>query len=346
MRSLSRLMLALMMVVPLGLIAMPAQWAHAQPDGGPVDPTGSIRISLMDIPADRVDDPRARSYIVDNIPPGESISRRVQVTNDTGAPATLDVYAGPAEIRDGAFVPRPRGETNPLSSWVELSADEVTLDNGQSAEVLVTITVPEDAPEVEQYGAVWVSTRPAAAEGEEQIQQVSRVGVRLYVSVGEGNGPPSDFQIESLTPQRDAEGNAAVAVRVQNTGGRAVDVSGDLTLGDGPGGLTAQAMSASTVTIPPGDGGEVMFVIPSSVEFPAGPWQATADLESGWAQHSISSEITFPDQGVGETSDGDGGWPIGLWGALIAGLLAATALALILLRRRSSGGDERPAETH
>ncbi|MET3861732.1 hypothetical protein ABIE38_002668 [Dietzia sp. 2505] len=346
MRSLTRLLLALLLCVPLGMIAMPDQWAHAQPQDGPGEPSGSIRISLLDIPADRVDDPRANSYIVDNIPPGESIARRVQVTNDTGAPATLDVYAGPAEIRDGNFVPTPRGETSPLTSWVGLSADEVTLENGQSAEVLVTITVPDDAPEVEQYGAIWVSTKPAAADAEQQIQQVSRVGVRLYVSVGEGNGPPSDFRIDGLTPQRDAEGNAAVAVRVQNVGGRAVDISGTLALGDGPGGLTAQAVSASTLTVSPGDDGEVLFMIPSSAEFPAGPWQATADLQSGWSQHSFSSEITFPDQGVGETHGGDDGWSPALWGALGAGLLAALLLALVFLRRRSPEDRVQPVEKH
>ncbi|MFN3339782.1 MAG: hypothetical protein ACK40Z_08800 [Dietzia sp.] len=343
MSSLTRLLLALLLCVPLGMIVMPDQGAHANPQGGAGEPSGSIRISLLDIPADRVDDPRANSYIVDNIPPGESIARRVQVTNDTGAPAILDVYAGPAEILDGNFVPKPRGQTNPLTSWVGLSSDEVALENGQSAEVLVTIDVPDDAPEVEQYGAIWVSTRADDSDSEQQIQQVSRVGVRLYVSVGEGNGPPSDFGIDGLTPQRDAEGNAAVAVRVENTGGRAVDVSGTLTLGDGPGGLTAQAVSSSTLTVSPGDDGEVLFVIPSSVEFPAGPWQATADLQSGWSQHSFSSEITFPDQGIGEANNG--GWPLAVWGALAAGLLAAILLATLLLRRRSPENRAQSLET-
>lgn len=334
MRHLVLLLLALLLCLPLGTGAVSAPGAHAQPADGGTPGTGFITISLLDIPANRADDPRAQTYIVDNIPPGASITRRVQVTNNTGASTVLDVYSGPAAIEDGAFVPRPRGETNPLSSWVDLSATEVALDHGQSAEVVVTIAVPADAPEVEQYGAVWVSTRPADTGDGQQIAQVSRVGVRLYVSVGEGNGPPSDFGILDLTPLRLEDGSAAVVTRVENTGGRAVDVSGTLALDDGPGGLSAEAVSAATVTIAPGDQAEVEFVIPSSAAFPAGPWQATADLASGWTQHSVSESITFPD--LGETEDG--GIPVAAWAGIAAAILALLVVGTILLRRRTAPG--------
>ncbi|MEB8326014.1 hypothetical protein NGF75_08440 [Dietzia kunjamensis] len=329
MRPLVQLLLAVLLCLPLGTAVIPVPDAGAQPTGGSVPGTGSIRIALLDIPADRVDDPRARSYIVDNIPPGGSITRRVQVTNNTGAPAVLDVYAGPAAIEDGSFVPRPRGESNPLSSWVVLSTSEVALDDGQSAEVQVTIAVPADAPEVEQYGAVWASTRPVDTGDGQQIAQVSRVGVRLYVSVGEGNGPPSDFTIVDLTARRDQDRTAAVVARVENTGGRAVDVSGTLALADGPGGLTAQAVSSSMVTIAPGGQAEVEFAIPSSAAFPAGPWTATADLASGWTEHSLTRTLEFPD------GDQGGGIPVAVWAGIAAAVLILILVAALLLRRRA-----------
>lgn len=330
MRHLAQLLLALLLCLPLCTAVLPTPDAGAQPAGGAAPTTGSIRIALLDIPADRVDDPRAQSYIVDNIPPGGSITRRVQVTNNTGAPAVLDVYAGPATIEDGSFVPRPRGESNPLTSWVSLSASEVALDDGQSAEVQVTIAVPSDAPEVEQYGAVWASTRPLDSGEGQQIAQVSRVGVRLYVSVGEGNGPPSDFSMLDLTARRDQDRTAAVVAKVENTGGRAVDVSGTLALEDGPGGLTAQAVSSSMVTIAPGGQADVEFVIPSSAGFPSGPWTATADLASGWTQHSLTRTLEFPDG-----DDTGGGIPVAVWAGVVSAVLFLILVATLLLRRRT-----------
>ncbi len=325
---------ALLLFVMLGVGA--GGWSTAGALPSDASPTGSISIALLDIPADRADDPRAQSYIVDNIPPGQSIKRRVSVTNHTGAPAKLDVYTGPAVLENGAFTPKPRGESSPLTEWVTLSTDEVDLENGESAEVLVTISVPEDAPEIEQYGLIWLSTKdPEVAPGE-QVRQVARVGVRMYVSVGEGNGPPSDFGIDSLVPQRDEDGNAVVAAQVTNIGGRAVDISGVLDLGKGPGGLTATAVSAQTLTIGPGDSGQVVFAIPDSASFPAGPWSATARLSSGWIEHSMRAELTFPDAGAGEPVEGDRGLSAVAWAAIIAGLLVAVAVAYVLVRRRQS----------
>ncbi|GII28554.1 hypothetical protein Pmi06nite_19960 [Planotetraspora mira] len=40
-------------------------------------------------------------------------------------------------------------------------------------------------------------------------RQVRRVGVRIYLSVGPGNPPPTDFTIESLTAQRSPTGPVA-----------------------------------------------------------------------------------------------------------------------------------------
>ena len=328
------MVLALVLIAVVGATGSHLPAASANPAGDV--PQGSITISLLDIPADRVDDPRAQSYIVDNIPPGQSIERRVKVTNNTGARAALDMYAGPAEITDGTFTPKPRGDTNPLVSWVTLSHSEVELDHGQSADVLVTITVPADAPEVEQYGAIWVSTKEPGADTGEQIRQVSRVGVRMYVSAGEGNGPPSDFHIDSLVPQRDESGSAIVAAEVTNVGGRAVDLAGELDLGTGPGGLTATAVNSETVTVAPGGHERVLFAIPDSVGFPAGPWPATATINSGWIEHSISADITFPDAGEGEPVEGRGGVPLTVWAAILVALAVAASAAYFLLRRRQA----------
>lgn len=334
MRSLPALAIASLLLV---LGAVPA--AVAAPGETDEAPSGSVTIALLDVATDLKHDPRANVYITDNVPPGKTITHHVRVTNDTGAEASLDVYAGPATIVDGAFTPQSRGDTSALTSWITVDKPEVRLADGQSDDVTVTIAVPNDAPEIEQYGVIWASTQPrAAAVGE--VDLVSRVGVRVYLSVGEGNGPPSDFTITSVTPQRDADGSATVVAAVDNTGGRAVDLNGTVDLSDGPGGLTVNTIAAQTVTVSPGDGNKVTFTIPNSSALPAGPWEAKVKLESGFNKHDVSASVTFPDKGVGATADTtSSGWPVVAWIGIAIGILAAAlALAWYVLRNRRGTG--------
>ena len=74
---------------------VPAGASHAADSA----PSGGISIRLMDIPEATQTDPRARSYIVDNLPPGSTIERRVEVQNTTPDRQSVAVYASAAEDR-------------------------------------------------------------------------------------------------------------------------------------------------------------------------------------------------------------------------------------------------------
>ena len=71
------------------------------------------------------------------------------------------------------------------------------------------------------------------------VTLVNRVGVRMYLSIGPGGAPPSNFVIRSLAAKRSVTGDRLVVARVQNSGQRTLDISGNLTLSKGPGGLRA-----------------------------------------------------------------------------------------------------------
>lgn len=335
MRSLFALSIASLLLLVFGASSV----AHAAPDGSDDTSSGSITIALLDVATELRDDPRANVYITDNVPPGQTITHRVRVTNHTGADAALDVYAGPATIDDGTFTPRERGEANALTSWMTVDNAELTLAEGESKDVTVTIAVPKDAPEIEQYGVIWASTRPNPdADG---VQVVSRVGIRTYLSVGAGNGPPSDFTITEVTPERDADGNAEVVAAVRNTGGRAVDLTGTLDLADGPGGLTARTLEAQTVTVAPGGEGKVSFTVPNSATLPAGPWQAAVKLASGFVKHDMAASITFPEKGSGEAvAASDSGRSIGVWVGVVVGVLVVVLVLCVYVvrNRRGSAG--------
>lgn len=340
MRSLPALrsLLALLAAV-LVAVGVPAA-AHAAPDqpaGGTA--TGSIGIRLLDAPVALKDDPRALRYIVDNLPPGTTVTRRVVVSNDSGAPATIDVYAGAARVADGSFVLEEPGEENALTSWITVDRPTVDLADGEQAEVAVTIAVPDDAPEVEQYAVIWASHKAQAANG---ITNESRVGVRVYLSAGPGNGPPADFTISSLTPRRGPDGLASVVASVTNTGGRAVDLSGTLNLAGGPGGLSAGPIDSAVATIAPGEDGEVVITVPDSVALPAGPWNADVELESGIVEHDMSATLTFPDKGDGDSvgASDSTSWPL-IAGIAVVVLAVAGAGGYLVARKRRAAGTEQ-----
>ncbi|PTR25603.1 hypothetical protein C8K36_10633 [Rhodococcus sp. OK519] len=340
MRSLPALRnLLAFLVAFLVAIGAPASALAApdQPAGGTAG--GSIGIRLLDAPVALKDDPRALRYIVDNLPPGATITRHVMVSNDTGAPATIDVYAGAARVADGAFTLGEPGETNALTSWISVDRPSVELASGEQAEVAVTIAVPKDAPEVEQYAVIWASHKAPASNG---ITNESRVGVRVYLSVGPGNGPPADFTISSLTPRRGADGLASVVAQVTNTGGRAVDLAGTLNLSGGPGGLSAGPIDSAVATIAPGEDGEVVIGVPDSTALPAGPWTAAVKLESGIIKHDLSAAVTFPDEGDGDSvgASDSMSWLL-ITGVVVAVLAVAGAGAYLTMRKRRLSGTDQ-----
>jgi hypothetical protein len=311
---------------------------------------GSIEIQLLEAPESRRDDPRALAYIVDHLRPGTTIERAFAVTNRTDARQRVQLYAGPAEIRDGEFVGGDVGTANELTSWVSTSLPFVGLAPGESTEQTVRIEVPPEASRGERYAVLWASVR---SRDKGDVRMVNRVGIRIYLDIGRGGEPPSDFSIEDITAGRDDEGRPTLAAAVTNTGGRALDVRGQVRLRQGPGGLNAGPFDvAGGTTLAPGQSGDVGLALDEGL--PAGPWRAKFDLRSGQVQHRASATVTFPDAGSAEPVPADaedpdeqgatspgGGVP---WALVLSGVgLAVGLLLLLLLRRRDRRASPEPS---
>lgn len=237
MRNLVRSDATTVLVAVLGLvIALLLAPAHASAVAMPPfsdDDPGNIGIQLLEAPIDRRDDPRAHLYIVDHLKPGTTIERRVKVTNDTGERRQFELYPAAAEIEDGAFTFAAGRAVNELVEWTSVDPEKPVLDPYESLEATVTIAVPKDATEGERYAVLWAQNSVPPDETH-NIGHTHRVGVRIYLSVGPGGEPPSDFEITDLTAQRDDEGRPSIIAQVHNTGGRALDLRGELRLTDGP----------------------------------------------------------------------------------------------------------------
>ncbi len=333
-----------------GAIA-PATGAFAQSSGntqptagGSTQPTIGIR--LLDAPTTLANDPRARIYIIDHVAPGAVFSRRVAVSSSADVPVRVTLYGGAASIDGGAFLAEPQGQGNDLTTWITVNPNSVVVPPHGESTATVTINVPTDAGPGERYGVVWA--QPPAATASSGVSEINRVGVRVYLSVGTGVAPATDFTINSLTAARDSSGTPFVKALVHNTGGRALDLSGSLDLTSGPGGVRAGPFPAKLGTTL-GIGQTEPVTIPLDPNIPSGPWLATVTLTSDQTTREAKGTISFP------TVAGTSAIPVAaiavhhhrgpsfIFLTVIAAIVLVAVLLLLLLvwrRRKEDEADE------
>lgn len=320
--------LSALVLLAAGVLA-PAASALAAPADAQAGPgPGSFGIRLVEAPVSERGDPRALQYIIDHVPPGAVIRRRIQVQNMSPAPARITLYPDAAKIRHGSFSGDAGRTVSELTTWIRASRHTLTLAPHIAARALVTIRVPRDASPGERYGVLWAQESARVRAGRRlAVMEVNRVGIRIYLSVGPGGPPPTNFVIGRLTALR-VGGHPVLVARVRNTGGRAVDMTGHLRLRDGPGGISAGPFAVQYVaTLAPGQTGQVRAVLPKRL--PSGPWRAVLDLESGLTERRASATIEFPG---GIRARG-----VAITGYLTAGtgVLVAAGLLTALGRRRA-----------
>ncbi|GGM03575.1 MULTISPECIES: hypothetical protein [Micromonospora] len=302
---------------------------------------GSIGIQLLEASADRHDDPRAKVYIVDHMKPGTEMTRRFAVTNTSPRPQRITMSVGTAEIRDNKFVPSTDPQVNELPEWVRIDQPAFVAPPHSTTTLRATVKIPPSAPRGERYGVIWASVASAAPDPEHgNVQKINRTGIRLYLDVGPGGDPPSDFEIDKLVPGRTEEGLPIVRATVRNTGERALDLSGRLWLSDGPGGLSAGPFGVTVgTTVAPG--GTAHAEVRLDRQLPNGPWQARLRLESGRIHREFTGEITFPDE------NGSWGLPATLSDrlpvlvALLGALTLAAGMWLVVAVRRARSRVDR-----
>jgi hypothetical protein len=233
----------------------------------------------------------------------------------------VDLYAGAATITAGSFLFAPDHTANDLTGWMKFDSTSLNLDAGATASVGVTIKVPPRASAGERYAVLWAQV--AAGGSSPGVRMVSRVGVRVYLDVGPGGEPPSDFQIASLTPGRTSDGSPEVIAQVRNTGKRALDMRGSLWLSDGPSSMSAGPFPARLGTTL-GIGQTEPVAVPLDKRLPDGPWNVRLTLGSGTLEHTATATMTFPDAvGTGDT--------ITLGGSQAAGTAVLAAIGGVLL---------------
>ena len=309
----------------------------------------SIGIRLLQAPVSLQNDPRAKTYIIDHVAPGTTISRRVAVSSTYNSPVDVKLYGGPAVINGGSFNAEPIGQTNDLSTWITVAPNSVTVPAHGEVDATVTIAVPLSAASGERYAVVWA--QPPESTSSSGVSVINRVGIRVYLSVGNGPSPTIDFTIDSLTAARNASGIPYVTAQVHNTGGRALDLSGTLALTDGPGGTSAGPFPAKLGTTL-GIGQTEPVTVPLDRNIPSGPWRATITLSSDQVTRVAAATISFP-LVAGETSSPVPARAVShrtgsFWATSVIAVIVLVAVGLLLLllwRRRKEEEDDETGGT-
>jgi hypothetical protein len=323
-RSISFIMFALAAGI-LSILSPVASAATSSSPSAAPGPQGTFGVRLVDVPVSEAGNPRALRYIIDYLPTGTVIHRRILVANDEARTARFAVYADAAFISAGEFVGYAGATRNELTDWVSVQHPTVTLAAGASVMDMITIRVPAGATRGEHYGVIWVqqTAKAPAREGESGVVEVSRVGVRLYVAVGRGGAPRSSFDITSITGHLTDAGRPVIVAHVNNTGGRAIDLNGSARLTDGPGGTSSGPFPAQRiVTLAPGQSWNMTFAVPKSL--PDGSWRATVNLASGLTTATAAAAIQLTANVAGQAATSTTPW---IWLALGGLVVLAVAMA-------------------
>jgi hypothetical protein len=239
-------------------------------------PQNQFGIKLLQAPASEAGDPRADIYIIDHLNPGADISRNFQVSNTGRNKITLSLYPAAASVSGGTFTFAAGHTQNEMTTWVHLNKPAVTLAPHTTATVTATVDVPKDATSGNDNGVIWAEQD---AKGPGNVNLVSRVGIRMYLNIGPGGAPAPGFTAGTPTTSTGSNGTRLVSVPINNTGGRAIDVRGSMSLSNGPGGLQAGPFNPRSMdTLAPGQSHPVTFALSSKL--PEGPWQATFTFKS------------------------------------------------------------------
>jgi hypothetical protein len=254
--------------------------------------SGGIGIRLVPEASITSGEPLTLSYVVERLAPGSRVTRQIEISNTTDATADVTVFPAAAGIVEGKFSFAPGSTGDSLSSWTTVAEPVLHLAPGATVLDAVTTKLPKSASSGERYAVVWAEVS-APSPTQTGIRLVNRVGVRMYVSVGKGGSPAPEFTVGPLTASRSANGDPLVVAKIHNVGQAALDITGKLTLSDGPGGLSAGPFSFTLGALLAPSHSTITPVELGS-QIPRGPWRAALSLSSGSTQRSSLATITFP----------------------------------------------------
>jgi hypothetical protein len=219
-----------------------------------------------------------------NATPGAGLSQKVRVfTQGVGANVI-------SELSDMTLNPGGQPVYYPASSlersaasWVTVSPGGFQLPDRGALDVTVNLKVPNN-PKLE--GTYWTvvffrSAPDAASSGQVNLNFAGRVGLVVYVKVGNGvlKGVASSLKFDAK--------NTAFSFLFDNKGNTVLRPSGNITLLDGQGTKVAQIPVGAFPVLPSGYR-EVKIDLPDTVKLASGSYVAVLTLDFGGAKRVVT----------------------------------------------------------
>lgn len=274
------------------------------------------------------DGPGTRDWFNYTLDPGEVFGDTVAVSNLSDRPVRFRIYATDAQsIPDtGGFAARKDDEEpTDVGTWIELAANEYTVEPGRRIDVPFSVSVPDDAEPGDHAGAILAVDADDAIDGSDDgvsFDVIQRIGARVYVRVN-GEIAPA-LRIDELDVDRNGD-DATITWEVSNTGNVRLTPTAEVVV-TGFLGRTIRTLPAATLP----------ELLPGA-NFVGGT--AVSDLPSF---ERLTAHLTVRAQGVvTERSTTFGSYP---WLLIALVLLALLGLAWYLRRRRR--GRARRAGRH
>lgn len=124
----------------------------------------------------------------------------------------VSLYPEAATNINGVFQPLDAAHPNLLTSWTSISPNSAKIAAHSNLVVTVTIKVPANAPNVQQFGLIWASIK--TSPNSNAVGGISRVGIRMYDAVG--NAP--DATPGATSSSTSSHGNSSTVVEFVGIG--------------------------------------------------------------------------------------------------------------------------------
>ncbi len=161
--------------------------------------------------------------------PGSNVSDKFLAVNEQSSAQTyylsVENFTSQGEGGTPAFVAEKQG----LAAWTE-TPKEIVIQSGQETNIPFNINIPAGTEDGGYFAAIFLNTSPPATEGENQVSVGAKIGVLIFLRVG--NDIKEDAGIISFKTAGDKTFFDALPItfthRFRNSGGDRIKPQGEI----------------------------------------------------------------------------------------------------------------------
>jgi WxL Interacting Protein, peptidoglycan binding domain len=300
-------------------------------------------------------DPATRSYFVNTVAPGGTVSDQVRVSN--GGDATLHLYVSAVDgltgATSGSVYANRQDPVQRWGAWLTPAVSRLTLQPRATTLIGVLVRVPDNASPGDHLGGIAVEdAQPTTGTGSFEVTTVVRTVVGVLVKVPGRSAFHLSVSGASLEPFNPQQHLATVSIRLTDDGRLLGKPAVTVTLA-GPAGYR-RTLHRQLDTILPGDSIAYPFPWPDTLQpgdytltvSAAGPDMAAPDQWSGVVRLGVALQGMATPAPASPAPQLPASWPLWLLIPTIVGLTllaAILALLVVLLRRRPAAPGSGPA---